>query len=333
MSREKNIYYNLIKNENSFTESFVNILADENILNKFKKFLTSKFDSKSEKIDFRFEDIETQSFFEYRKYGRPDIIIQNKNLLLVIEVKINIHTELTENQKNGYSEYVSQKNIHNNCVVFIVPKQYSHIKKIFDIKSDIEKVEILYWEDLLAFIKDSSEEKYFKDFIKTAEGFMDYTIIHLEEDDMDNIKKGTGVVKSFSKILGIVHNTYKLMNSDNDYSCKWCDNEYSYGFFISDKNEEKYLLYIGILYDAWEEKGEPLYVGLGFSNDNTSNKDIIDKIEKRKENTGESEIKTGEENWEKDWTYYSISFENVFKKDSGNPDSAQQLQEYLKELI
>ncbi len=112
-TREKNLFYNVIKNETSLTEFFCNLMQLKPFLNMFQDIVKSK----SQDFPYvTFNDFDTEINFnktdpiidEESKFGRGDLVVSYDNKEYIFELKIERYTKLTENQPNGYLNTVIQ---------------------------------------------------------------------------------------------------------------------------------------------------------------------------------------------------------------------------------
>lgn len=297
--RDKNIYYRLVKNEDTFTEAFINLLANDDIKNRFIEVLIEKTGVGDIKFDY--SDIKTQ--VSNYDYGRPDIVIENKDLILVIENKINSYTELTENQKGNYVNFLNDKEDKKiKLLIFIIPKTYMFQYKVQQIPTHI-----LYWEEILLELQNASIEKYFTDFISIANSLMNYEIITIEESDMEHLAKP----ESFIKLVRILESLKKLF-STNSYKIDDEKNGYSYGFFVKSRTINS-SIYIGIVYDLWISENEPIYIGF---HDSFPNKAAVIKKENEKILTTEDD---------KDWSYIKIPLALLIAEETKNKDNSNEI--------
>ena len=133
MSRQKNIFYKVAKDENSTTEIFCNLLGNKFFRDKFlEKFLDQKFIS-----NIRYEeDINTQYC---STHGRPDLIIENETVKIIVEVKIDKYRGLTPKQPDGYLKELEESAQNNKWLIFLIPKGYVHFGE-----DDLEKIRSKY---------------------------------------------------------------------------------------------------------------------------------------------------------------------------------------------
>ena len=116
MDREKNIFFGLIKNENSMTELFCNFLQ----FKSFRDTVLGLFLEKNELNSIKFEDIDTQCSLPNNK-GRPDMIISNDSVKILFELKTEVDTPLTENQPFSYLEYLRTISSKTKWLIFFTP--------------------------------------------------------------------------------------------------------------------------------------------------------------------------------------------------------------------
>jgi hypothetical protein len=151
MPRAANIFYNLVTDENSTTELLCNLMRFSVFRTPFlRQFLTETLAT-----EVAWEDFETQ--VEIEGSGRPDLQIQTKDVLALIEIKVTLGAGLTVNQPEGYIEFLRSQNALDRWLVFLVPKSWECIG---DLKSGFEKAaetdnstkvqtRIIFWENVL----------------------------------------------------------------------------------------------------------------------------------------------------------------------------------------
>ena len=217
---------------------------------------------------FEYNSINTQS---KRECGIPDIIIENKNIIILVEVKTSLYTGLTSNQPENYLSYLKKYEAKNKYFVALIPKKYQHIQKIKDSLSDENNItissHIVTWESLASSLEKSELSKmnqYVYDFchhIKKKYLFKKIQLSYKECSFMYEKSTATGL----KKVLNIV-DKLMIIIQDKGYSIekecnnKWWDNG-AYGFFINSK-DDNYLLWVGVWFDYWENSGIPLCYGI-----------------------------------------------------------------------
>jgi len=161
MEREENIFFNIIKNETSLTEVFCNLLNYKAFRNVFLNIVKNK------NLDFNASNISYKNFNTELildgDNGRSDLHLKANNTEYIFEIKIELYTDLTNNQPEGYLEYLKSRNIEdiNQNLFFILPRGYLHLKDIHGrwikkskySKNEIDKKNIIYWDEILNEIK------------------------------------------------------------------------------------------------------------------------------------------------------------------------------------
>lgn len=160
-----NIFRNLIRNEDNFTEGLVNLLDLSGELRSHFYNIVRKSLGFGEGLvapeDFVGNTISTQKAING---PRPDIIVENDSAIIIFEAKIDPATGLTKNQKKLYIDsfnYLDPDNKNNHHIIFILPRKYIHLTEVEKLikmsnnsaksvndKNEIKKAAILYWEDI-----------------------------------------------------------------------------------------------------------------------------------------------------------------------------------------
>ena len=126
--REQNIFYKLtLKNENATTELLCNLCINED----YRKTILSILGLENFLINF--DDIDTQSQIA-KKRKRPDIIIENENVKIYIENKINRNYNLLESQTKIYPAELS-KSKKQIKMIYLIPenhRSFETIKELFN---------------------------------------------------------------------------------------------------------------------------------------------------------------------------------------------------------
>lgn len=129
--RKQNIYYNLISDENSFTEGFCNMLLFDGFRRVFIEFLQENLHQND--LYFDFDEIQTQE--SLGEEGRPDLVVKTDKFLLYIECKIRPWTLLTPNQPQSYLTSLTlleQQNVGRKFLIFLLPDRYDHEESIIE---------------------------------------------------------------------------------------------------------------------------------------------------------------------------------------------------------
>ncbi len=131
----RNIYTNLIRNENTFTEGFVNLLDNSKELRiNFAALINKKFEG----ADFKETDFQgtgqTQFYTKTNDSQKsdeiPDIVFKAEDKTVIIEVKINQGVALQNSQKELYYESFDKLGGENRYFIFLIPKGYKHVNFI-----------------------------------------------------------------------------------------------------------------------------------------------------------------------------------------------------------
>jgi len=285
-SREKNIFYNILRNETSLTEVFCNLMQYKAFRDLFLSFVKEK----SKNLSFenfnniKYNDFETEKEFKFyeeeseedKKIGRGDLILTIDGIEYIFELKIEITTRTTKNQPNGYLEYLKEQDKKNNIknkkyknrLFFILPKGYKHKDRL----AQTEQSNILYWEDYLYELKKSGLNKlnmiindfysivYEKWFYFSKLNFsnleLDY-IYNMEKLQMNNSAIPTIMMKLLS-IVDELEGTYNASKRDESL------NSLEYVFWIKDSNSKR-VFWFGLDYEIWEMYKNPFIIG--FSDD------------------------------------------------------------------
>ncbi len=143
--RKKNVIFRLGQdNENEATELLVNLMQPRYLRTAILSELGLDEDSGS----FEFADIDTQVTYEE---GRPDIVIENYELCVWIEVKINRRTGFTENQKKLYLKRLGEISANKKVyLILLLPSGYEINEEL---KTSLSRPGVntlfAYWEDIL----------------------------------------------------------------------------------------------------------------------------------------------------------------------------------------
>jgi hypothetical protein len=151
MTRSTNIFFKLVKDENSATELLCNLMR----FTPFRCALLARLFPGSGVVNqIEHEGINTQIALSGGN-GRPDVVIEGDKILAIVEVKVELNCVPTENQPDGYFKYLLEQ--RGECaerwLAFLVPKGWIHEQSIKDkftrFKADSTynciKTSILYW--------------------------------------------------------------------------------------------------------------------------------------------------------------------------------------------
>lgn len=180
--------------EDTVTELLVNLMGYKYLRDFILDFLlkeSSDFKDKNFKDKIRSiapKDIDTQKVFpgygENEGNATPDIVIENENVFIMIENKVNSYTEVQSSQLNGYIRLLDDKRTQKskNCeYIFLIPDDYTHKQEIENKINEREEknIKIKEWHDLL-------DELYKNDFVEdnpVVENIVKYFISHIDLND------------------------------------------------------------------------------------------------------------------------------------------------------
>lgn len=290
IEREENIFYNLIKNETSLTEVFCNFMRYENFRNLFIDMINEKIKNKENIIDkskVKFQNFDTEVALKENeeKAGRIDLQLKINEEIYLFEIKIEVLTKLTNNQPNGYLEYLKNDNLYKNeNLFFILPQGYFHTNEILEkweektkySKKEIKNHNIIYWEDILKQIIEQKLDKeniFINEFCKIlAYRWFDFKKIIFKENELDLIfsgKKEEGYKMLENVNIPILMNKLFQIIVDTKVGYYKKDKEsieqrYDYfGYFLENSKYEisdKLVIWFGIDYKIWEIKKNPIII-------------------------------------------------------------------------
>lgn len=245
------------------TELLCNFLSYKTFRNVFlRRFLNA------EQTDgVQFENIQTQYNLPGDK-GRPDFAICNDELEVLFEVKTG-DTYLTENQPDGYLQYLVDSDSKNRFMIFLVPDCYRYLDEWINRSSlslaqngkPLIKLLVIYWSDIIKDIEKSDLAEisnYFKEFLDLLK-----TWFELEAISFNSLEVFRMLDKSIPEILLKLYrivDEVKNHNSKNFLVSKFINSEeYAVQF---KKQDGSPMLYFGVWYDFWKDHNLPLCYGV-----------------------------------------------------------------------
>lgn len=269
--REENIFYNIIKNETSLTEIFCNFMNYEVFRDLFIDIINKKICKKINKSKVKFQDFDTQvPLLNEQNNGIIDLQLKiSEKEIYLFEIKIELYTNLTDNQPINYLKYLKDLNIENENLFFIVPKGYYYLNKLYDCN-------IIYWEDILNEIRKNELDKkniFINEFCK----ILDYRWFYFEKveftkneiDLIFNDKKEKGYkMREYVNIPILMSKLFKIVvDTKIDYYKNDKDSikqKYDYfGYFLENRKcgiSDKLTIWFGVDYDIWERYKHPLII-------------------------------------------------------------------------
>jgi hypothetical protein len=300
--REKNIFYNVLKNETSLTEVMCNLMSYKAFRDLFIELVNTKrteenrlkismisYDDFSTEKDFG-SDEEIDENNDTAKIGRGDLILDYDDKDVIFEIKVENFTRLTKNQPEGYLRYLKKQNKDevtcNDKLYFILPKQYRHINEICQrwhkhnshCQELIKDNHIIYWEDILDEIKrrelhrinpiieafcEILDNRWF--FIKPF-SFSSYEIgLIFEKYNNKNEELTMAFDTNIPKIMNKLCDIVLQVKIDTIRKEDQQCTEY-FGYFVDHKKygfSEKIYIFYGITYEVWEKSNSPLMIEVG----------------------------------------------------------------------
>lgn len=263
--REDLFLYNVLNQEIVFEEYFCNLLKIDNFRNLFLKFINSK-NTILDSYNINYENFNTEVKLD-NEYGRADLFLKIDSKEFIFEIKNKDWTSLTDNQPNGYLNYLNKFNYKNfnKHLFFLIPKSYQHLSKIYQKWNNFDDIvnQIFYWQDFTIEIKksrlneDSVEIDMFYQFclywfnmetIKFTEE--EKQLLTLKEKNMNDFKN-----KSIPTLMRKLEHI--IDNIGYNANMKKCNNCIGLNYSITIKD---YIVYFGIDYDMWENDGTPLNI-------------------------------------------------------------------------
>jgi len=248
ISTRNTIFYNIVKNENDFTELLCNMTK----FMEFKNILANFFGIKG-----NIRSIKTQLIDE--EYGRPDLEIEFEDGFTIIEVKVR-NSNLTKNQPAGYIKILKKRTEKVKKLFFLIPRYYSHEQELKDSINKVKNskiIEIKYWEWFFERCKDNNIYKIneivseYYNLLKSKFGYE--TVVFYKEEK--NIMKESG------KIMYKVGILLSILNSqlEDEFKIDSSGDFNEIGMAIKDKNNDKINYgWFGISFQLWEETGDCL---------------------------------------------------------------------------
>ena len=285
-NREKNIFFNIIKNETSVTEIFCNLMQYklfrdmflEMVNEKRKKLEFEEFDLTTIKYnDFSTEKDFGKDFEDDKNRGRGDLILEN-DVDYIFELKIERYRRPTSNQPEGYLKYLEND---NSRLFFIVPKNYMYKNVIYDRwykKTGYSKENIknhfIFWEDIINQIRKKELDKlnlFINEFCNILDYrwfyypnivFSDYEFNLLFQNQKNKKEElsmlmDTNLPKVMSKLFQIVEEVDNKFDTKREIT----KTEEYYGYLLKNKNiPDNWEIWFGIDYEIWEIHNCPLTI-------------------------------------------------------------------------
>ena len=271
MTRETNIFYRIVRDENSATELLCNLMR----YSAFRLALLEKLFPGSPYINsITHDDITTQTTLKENN-GRPDLIISSRNVYAVIEVKVDLARGLTDNQPDGYAAHLfkNEANCSESWLSFLVPKGWEHCQFIKDKFEAIKagaannrvKTSIVYWDDILDLIEQNNLDElnpFFKDFHQLLASWYRPTPVKFTTTQIRMLFK-KDIPQALASLDDVID---QILDKARGYRCylkhsgkKLCPDEKGVYFQNQDGAE---VFYFGTWTPFWKTEGYPLCYGV-----------------------------------------------------------------------
>lgn len=260
MPRDQNIFYNVVRDENSLSELLSNLLQFESFRSVFGGLLAEKLGFS---IDFDYDDIRTQ--FAIGLAGIPDIAIENDDCLLLIESKIGNDTPLTRNQPRSYLEYLAADNQERiKALVLLAPADYS---QEYIVRADVGrflreahrsriKFSVLHWEDVHHALRRSGLAEIspiFEHFAALLTSWFSTDMVTFDRTELPMLYSKE-VPALYLKTTQFVDQIRKKLSKS--YKVTREINEYGHGVYVK-TGKGTPILWFGVWYQYWQKSGHP----------------------------------------------------------------------------
>jgi len=259
MAREQNVFYNLVRNENTLTE----LLCNMSKYQIFRRVITEEINSALgiQCPVFEQGDISTQE--RDPEIGQPDIRIDSSDTLILVECKVD-DSALTQRQVLDYPKSIEREKKQNAGLLFLVPDNYQHlsiIKDMVSIATKSHRTSFTTWSSLVARLDSyglSEANELFRDFIALLKQWFEPVSILFTKGELQMLfNKEAG--KTYASLIKLVDQVHDILAKS--YSCSKGRNTDEYGFYVKDQDGKRFL-WFGIWYYFWEESGCPMSLGL-----------------------------------------------------------------------
>ena len=259
---KSSIFDGVVTTENQYTRLLYNLLLrDSAVRASFVSFLTSSPKPSPVGID----QIGEQAYLP--NGGFADLLIQTKNLSVIVEVKTAEGRDLTGRQlidvpdddPDSYISYLAGKAKQGFAahLIFLIPSDW---KYRIDVEGEIEKfknkgrtkavvVKQLTWSDLsrtLTSITPAVEASLFTELINLLNA--QFTPAHLTDEELKMLKNGNFTPHMAVKLYKIIEDVHSLAKKAKLPVSETVADEDNFGFIVEDKqNKQNGHLWFGCL--------------------------------------------------------------------------------------
>ena len=251
MPGRKSIFEDVVTKENSLTELLCNYLRYNK---KFKRDFLEIIDSS---LISNIESYKIESQVN-KDEGKPDIVIKNEEVEILIEVKMNPLQGLTKYQPKGYIRDLKRlKQSQKGFLILLCPKNYLYEDewKSKCVNNKIQ-TDIIYWESVKGIVRKYKNNFLFREFLNLLEEL--YMEIKFSDKDIKLLSSriDTDLTDLMWRLLCFIENiTEKFKDSYNIKIKPEGISECGFYFNISSKGD---FFYFGFWYEYWGKKGIPI---------------------------------------------------------------------------
>ena len=311
------LFDNIVKNEVTFTELIRNLCGFTVFRRELVEWILASCervgDDARAKFTFDFDQITTQVTADTdssgETSGRPDIILDNGAIRIVLELKVDPSCTLTVNQPAAYlDDLASKAGYEYRALVFVVPRGYQHVETIHDRETEwrsshgksrlLGTILVLYWQDFTQRLRSRGVDEVsilLKQYIELAEDWFPDTTITVADADPTVLGNGQ-FGEALQAAYQLVDDVREYLRSDDRVVVSpRRAHEYDYSVTFRDAFDGGVAGYFGFGFGDLES-GRPFLIGI--SSDHAA--------EFRKRQEGAPELSLGEPYPEADMVYFPL---------------------------
>ncbi len=268
MAREQNIFYKLVRDENSATELLCNLMR----FAAFRRPLLSLLFSEQCAGKIEYGAIDTQ--YHLDGSGRPDLVIDSDEVFAFVEVKVEKGCGLTGHQPTGYLDALRNDKRPERWLVFLVPTGWVHEPELLNrLKAAPKDGSIktplpVYWENVLDIIVKNNLQDLspvFGEFHRLLESWYRAIPIIFEPKEVrmlftKEFPENVIALAKLGKLIDRVRekcSTYAPRQSFPRILCP----EDEYGFYITNDQGQE-IFWFGMWIPFWKQERSPLCFGV-----------------------------------------------------------------------
>ncbi len=304
MTRDANLYFNLVSREDSLTELLANCLQFPAFRKVFSGLVADKLGMPG--FTFGYESVETQKSLS--DLSRPDLVIEDESVCVFIECKVSSYRGLTSNQPENYLKHLSTQAGKQTALMFLVPHYYAHKTDLRAIATNTGLAvpcEVVPWTELIARMERDNiagANLALRHFLALLHAWFDVTPISFAKEDIMLLQNPEFPVQLIKLIALVNKVSYQF---PEPYKVQKLFNEYGFGYYV--KNEAgEYVLWFGCSYDYWKDHNRPLQIGVGDDDREDFSRAVINRFKK----------KFGEDTWYQPWQWYAVPIPETLFEDA-----------------